>query len=167
VERKEGSKQARRNSLSFSPCLYTPFLKRGDGGGGGQCGIAKMAMIHRNILAKFGYKLKMKINFFIKKNVLLFLLATPTLNHVSKYGDNYYNVGSFWLLTMSPNKNSTLDLVVFIFNIAFWLYLYSQRKNTQPAAAALLLLLGGSGVWSRLFFLSARILPEKSPTPFA
>ncbi len=52
--RKEASKQARRNSLSFSAfvrvCLYTPFLQRGDGGGGGgQCGIAKMAMIHRNI----------------------------------------------------------------------------------------------------------------------
>jgi hypothetical protein len=41
--------------------VHSPFLKRGDGGGGGgQCGIAKIAMIHRNILAKFGYKLNMK-----------------------------------------------------------------------------------------------------------
>ncbi len=68
---------------------------------------------------------------------------------------------SFWLLRMSQ-QNSTLDLVVFIFNIYSFLAIFILPAKKH----SLLLLLGGCGVWSRLFFFPPESCRKNLPLPW-
>ncbi len=78
------------------------------------CDVTKVTMIHRKDLAKFGYKLNMKIVF---KKILLYFyyLLRPWI----EIWQVFLNFG--WILAVE-NLKKHLKLALLIFNTAFWIH---------------------------------------------
>jgi hypothetical protein len=92
------------------------------------CDVTKVTMIHRKDLAKFGYKLKMKIVFI--KILLYFLLSTSTMNR------NLTSFLKFWLNSGCWKSQKALETSTFNFQhsildtpITLWATLFLNKKT--------------------------------------
>jgi len=74
-------------------------------------------------LARFGYKLNMKLGF---KSILLHIVYIPWTMYIHPADDYSYIFIYFWQLKISK---STWFLAFKIFNIAFWMYIYKAKTN--------------------------------------
>ncbi len=86
------------------------------------CVVAKVAIVHREILPNFVYKLNM--NFFLGNIFLYFWLYDSTIYR--NFCKCFFNLGQ---IMANENLKMHIGLALFIFNIASWLYVVNQNKE--------------------------------------